>query len=172
MRPQFTALALIVLAPCSAAAFELPPRKAGLWDLHMGVEGRPGGMRGIQQCTDGETDKFLNSAFGGMKAEMCSKQDSKKVGDTLVIDSVCNISGKNTVSHAVVTGSFDRAYIIKVTSRPEGAQPGSEAETHLTVEAKWAGPCKADQRPGDIILPGGIKMNVRELRIPGGLPTR
>ena len=28
------------------------------------------------------------------------------------------------------------------------------------MEAKWTGACKADQRPGDVILPNGAKMSV------------
>ena len=32
-----------------------------------------------------------------------------------------------------------------------------------TIEAKWVGACKADQKPGDIVMPGGMKMNIMEL---------
>ena len=32
------------------------------------------------------------------------------------------------------------------------------------VAAKWLGPCKAGQEPGDIIMSNGMKMNVLKLR--------
>jgi hypothetical protein len=55
------------------------------------------------------------------------------------------------------------------------------AETSMTIEAKWAGPCKADQKPGDIIMANGMKMNVTDIPArampdgsktgaPGGMP--
>jgi hypothetical protein len=31
------------------------------------------------------------------------------------------------------------------------------------VEAKWVGPCKAGQKPGDMMMPNGMKMNVLEM---------
>ena len=33
----------------------------------------------------------------------------------------------------------------------------------MTVAAKWLGPCEADQKPGDLILPNGMKMNLRDM---------
>ena len=34
----------------------------------------------------------------------------------------------------------------------------------MTIEAKWLGACKADQKPGDMIMAGGRKMNIRDLQ--------
>ena len=43
--------------------------------------------------------------------------------------------------------------------------------THMTIEAKWLGPCKADQKPGDIVMANGMKMNVLEMpAMPGVRP--
>ena len=36
-------------------------------------------------------------------------------------------------------------------------------DSTTTIEAKWLGACKADQKPGDIMMPGGMKMNILEL---------
>ena len=33
----------------------------------------------------------------------------------------------------------------------------------MTLEAKWLGACKADQKAGDIVMPGGRKMNVKDM---------
>ena len=44
----------------------------------------------------------------------------------------------------------------------------------MTVDAKWMGACKADQKPGDMIM-AGRKINVRDLQnMPGppGAPAR
>jgi hypothetical protein len=33
-----------------------------------------------------------------------------------------------------------------------------------TIQARWVSACKPDQKPGDIIMAGGQRMNVRDLR--------
>ena len=38
------------------------------------------------------------------------------------------------------------------------------AETDMTIEAKWLGACKADQKPGDIIMANGMKMNILDMK--------
>ncbi len=38
-----------------------------------------------------------------------------------------------------------------------------DISNNLTIEAKYLGACAADQKPGDIIMAGGRKMNIRDL---------
>jgi hypothetical protein len=43
----------------------------------------------------------------------------------------------------------------------------------MTMTAKWLGPCAAGQRPGDMIMPNGMKMNILDLQKgmrPPGMP--
>ena len=117
----------------------MPPRKAGLWELKMSMEGRSMPMQTFQHCIDAATDKAMNDVGGGMRAEQCSKQDMQRAGNTITVNSVCNIGGATTTSRAVVTGDFNSAYTVKVTSKREGgpAIPGMPAETNMTIEAKW-----------------------------------
>jgi hypothetical protein len=32
------------------------------------------------------------------------------------------------------------------------------------MSATWIGPCKAGQKAGDIIMPGGLKMNIKDMQ--------
>ena len=68
----------------------------------------------------------------------------------------------------MVSGDFNSAYTVKMTSKREGgpAIPGRSAigDTSMTLEAKWLGACKADQKPGDIIMAGGRKTNILDLK--------
>jgi hypothetical protein len=175
LRLMIVAFALVFAWP--AAALDLPARKAGLWELKMNFEGRSIPPQTMQQCVDAATDKQMN-AMGGNMAERCSKQDVQKVGATIVVDSVCQIGPIKSTSHGVISGDFNSAYTVKVTSQREGgaAVPGMPADgtSNMTMEAKWLGPCKADQRPGDMILGNGQKVNIVDLQrmqqmIPGGM---
>jgi hypothetical protein len=171
-------LSLIVLAlACAApaAALDLPARKPGLWEIKIAMEGRKIQMPASQHCIDAETDKMMNSIGGNMQKEACSKQDVQKVGSTIVVDSVCKIGQATSTSHGVVTGDFNSAYTIKVTSTREGgpAVPGMPADgsSSMTIDGKWLGPCAADQKPGDMII-AGRKMNIRDLQNLTGMPKR
>ncbi len=61
-----------------------------------------------------------------------------------------------------------------VTSKREGGRPipgvTPNGETHMTIIAKYAGPCAAGQRPGDVIMSNGMTMNVLDLP-PRGVPA-
>ncbi len=173
---RLLAILALAFAATPAAAQDMPARKAGLWEMKMTFEGRNTPPQAMQHCIDATTDKAMQDMSGGMQSQNCSKRETKKVGDTIVFDSVCNFGTGTTTSHGVVAGDFNSAYTVKINSKREGgpAIPNMPAETNMTVEAKWAGPCKADQKPGDIIMANGMKMNVSDMqkgapRMPDGM---
>ena len=178
-RQSIAAIVALTTAVCATTAFaaELPTRKAGLWDMKMIFEGRNLPPQAMQHCVDAKTDKLMNSQFGGMSKEACSKQDVQVSGNTITMDSVCKFGPATSTSHAVITGSFDQAYTVKISSTREGGPqiPGvaPNQPTNMTIEAKWLGPCKADQKPGDIVMANGMKMNVLQMpQIPGMRPQQ
>lgn len=161
LRPSVPA-AVAFLSAAPALALDLPPRKPGLWDMRMSVEGRSSPAMNAQHCLDAETDRLLNVTGADMTRGLCSKQDVQKVGDTFVLDAVCKFGPVNTTTRSVVTGSFDSAYTVKVSSTSEGGPAPGKSE--MTIEARWTGPCAAGQKPGDIVMGNGMKMNVRDLQ--------
>jgi hypothetical protein len=165
--------AIILFAAAPAFGQELPTRKAGLWEIKIGGAG-PAGAGGstMQQCTDAATDKALTSSSGAAGQQDCSKKDIKKISGGMVIDSVCAVAGRTVTSHIEVNGSFDSAYTMKISSDAGAGGPaGVPVQMTITMDAKWLGPCKADQKPGDMIMPGGMKINVTDMqRARGGAP--
>ena len=151
-------------ATASAAPVEMPNRKPGLWEVTINRSGGHIPSQTVQHCTDASTDKDMSGTFAPMTKDMCSKQDMQKTATGMTIDSTCNIGGMTSVSHMEVTGDFNSAYTVKMTSQNSGGPAGMPHETATTMEAKWLGACKADQKPGDMIMPGGIKMNIKDLQ--------
>ncbi len=168
MRYRFAIFLIPVICAGPAMALDLPTRKAGLWELTMSFGDRKIPAQVVQQCIDAATDKLMNSNFGGAAQQACSKQDVNRSGATVTVDSVCSFAGATTTSHTVITGSFDSAYTMQVTSQRTGGPPlpgmGPSGESHMTVAAKWLGLCKAGQRPGDILMANGMKVNVLDLQ--------
>lgn len=173
--PALALAACFMFAP-SASALDMPARKAGLWELQVDL-GRPNlPVRAMKHCIDAATDKLMNAQYGGA-GQNCAKQDVAKSGATMTIDSVCEFAGATVTSHSVVSGSFDSAYTVDVIStraggRPRPGMPPSGA-THMKISAKWLGPCEAGQKPGDILMPNGMKINILDLpKSPGAAPRR
>jgi hypothetical protein len=150
-------LALAGVLPVLAA--EPPSRKAGLWEVRTTFENRNGAGLTVRQCIDPSTDQMMQSTAGPMAQAACARRDIQKSGDTVTINSTCTLADKTATSHAVITGSFDNAYTMTVTSQSDALPGGKMA---MTVVAKWLGPCAADQKPGDLIMGNGVKMNILE----------
>jgi hypothetical protein len=169
-----SALCLLALLPASdASALDLPVRKAGLWEMKVLRTGSPVPDTTMQHCTDASTDKEMSSAFSPMGKEMCSKQDIQKTATGYVSDSVCGIAGMSITSHAEITGDFNSAYTVKSTAHSERGPTGVPRDSTTTIEAKWLGACKPDQKPGDIMMPGGMKMNIKDMeKLKGMMPKQ
>ncbi len=160
---QIGLAAIIGLAWAGAAnAAELPTRKPGLWEMKMLPSGQMPGMT-MQHCTDEATDKRMTAAFAPMAKDICSKNETQKTATGYVTDSVCTVGGISSTTRADVTGDFNSAYMVKTTMQMQNAPKGTPRDSTMSVEAKWLGACPATMKPGDIMMPGGIKMNVSDM---------
>jgi hypothetical protein len=135
--------------------------------------GSPAPEMTMQQCTDETTDKDMSTSFSPMGKDVCSKQDIQKTATGYVTDSVCGIAGMSIKSRGEISGDFNSAYTVKSTSHTEGGPAGVPRDSTTTIQAKWLGACKADQKPGDIMMPGGMKMNIRDMeKLKGLIPKK
>lgn len=145
--------------PAWADPVDMPNRKPGLWEIKVNAGGQMPAMT-MQQCTDATTDKDMSATFSPMAKEMCTRQDMQKTATGLVIDSTCTVGGVTSTSHTEIVGDFNSAYTLKVSTKSAGKMP----DAVTTMEARWMGACKADQKPGDIVMPGGMKMNIKDMQ--------
>jgi hypothetical protein len=153
------ALTLAVVAVSPVAALDLPARNPGLWEMRM-VSGGPSPST-LQICLDATIDREMLEFGNGGRGGTCEKHEVTRTNGGFLIDSVCPRGPIKLNSHVVITGDFSSAYTAKVSSRSEplaaaGVPPRSETKT--TIEARWLGPCKPDQQPGDIIMSNGARM--------------
>jgi hypothetical protein len=170
---SFGTCLLALLPVAEAGAVEMPVRKAGLWEMKMLRTGSPAPDMTMQHCTDETTEKEMGATFSPMAKEACSKNEIQKTATGYVADSVCSIGGMSMTSHSETTGDFNSAYTVKSTSHTPGGPAGVPRDSTTTLEAKWLGACKPDQKPGDIIMPGGIKMNIKDMeKLKGMIPKQ
>ncbi len=162
-----TSILVLIFFAMPALAAELPSRKPGLWEIKTSFANLNVPGQVIQQCVDAATDQMMQSSAGPNSQRECSKRDVQRSAGSITIESTCTVGGKTRTSRAVVTGSFDSAYTMTVTSQSEGT-PGVGGT--VTMAAKWIGPCTADQKPGDMIMANGRKFNILDAQKRGAAP--
>jgi len=160
MRQAFLLFLALSLAAGAAASEDKFQRKSGLWEVKRTSTLAEGKIRVMQLCIDKASDDALRQLPAG-PGDRCKLDKVRREGGKLLVDAVCDISHTRTTAktQAVVTGSPESEY--KIESRSTFDPPlRGKAEGTTVLEGKWTGACKPDQRPGDVILPNGTKINV------------
>jgi hypothetical protein len=101
--------------------------------------------------------------------DMCSQKSITPTAGGWKFSSTCNMgSGGTIVSSGEAKGDFGTHYTVDIKSSTTGAAaPQMNGPHAMTLEATWKGPCPADFKPGDMELPGGMKINMLTMA-PGG----
>jgi hypothetical protein len=162
-RNTFSLLVFGLTAVCLAGgslAADMPKRKPGLWEISMHMEGAPD-MGPIQQCIDQNTDNLMQQQAQQGKSN-CSAMDIKPSGNKVAIHSVCTMEGSTATTDGVFEGAFDSSYKGTMKTRFSPPMHGM-SESNMTQQARWLGPCKPGQKPGDVIMPNMGKMNLNEM---------
>jgi hypothetical protein len=117
----------------------------------------------MQHCVDEATDREMSSIYAPRTKETCPKKESRKTATATgyVIDSVCSGAGMPTTSRTEFTGHHNSAYTTKTTSHRDGGPTNPPRDVTITIEAKWLGPCKADQKAGDGWV-GGFRLTIED----------
>lgn len=143
--------ALFILSAVSASGAEFPARKAGLWEITIAGDQ----SITVRQCSDPASDEALAQAgFGG--GGECAKHDVEKSGSTITVVSECTLERKTTILRTVITGNLDSNYTMTMSRQGSGRSAGPL----MKLSAKWLGPCAAGQKPGDVIMANGRKINI------------
>lgn len=156
---------IVVLGAGVATAFEWPSRKPGQWELVMKSSG-PSDMPAmtLQMCIDAATDKDMMQAGLELGRAMCPDQKIAQEDKRIVIASTCEVGGMKIVGRTEVSGDFQSEYKMHTTGDVSGAPAGMPSKTDMEHTARWVGDtCSDGMQPGDLLMPGGIKMNMNKM---------
>ncbi|MCC7080070.1 MAG: DUF3617 family protein [Burkholderiales bacterium] len=143
-----------------AASMDAPKRKPGLWQQTVTTTGLAVPPQSMSMCTDEKTDD-LTAARAGQSRE-CQQQSIRRDGNAFVVDAVCR-SGDTTIrTHGRFSGDFTARYSGELRSTFEPPMQGMKEMTQI-IDARWIGPCKPGQKPGDVMMQGMGSMNMNEL---------
>ena len=105
----------------------------------------------------------MRSIYSPLSKETCVKREVHRTSDGYAVDRVCKLGEDTITTHVDLTGDFQSAYQAHLTSRTQDDSPDDPPSSDLTMIAKWLGACKSDQQPGDIIMMGGMKINLKDV---------
>ena len=138
----------------------LPARKSGLWEVTLRSD-TPGPRQGqtVQQCTSAEAERvMLMSIVPGQENCRETTVARRAKGAGYDMRTVCYVHDNRVEARMELTGDLQSAYAgrfsVKYSQTPL-RDPGPTA-----FEGRWLGACQPGQRPGDMVLPNGITVNV------------
>lgn len=146
------------MLPIVSLAQDHPKRKPGLWEIQTSMKGLSVGHT-IQQCVDAASDAKMMQMGKSIGQGDCAKNEFRKEAGKVISESDCTSGGTRMISKTVFSGDFTSRYAGETTIKYEPAVMGMSEQT-MKITARWVGPCEAGQNPGDIIMPGGKKMNI------------
>jgi len=147
-------------ATAPAAPASMPARKAGLWEQKISM---PQMTQTTKMCLDAAFDQKMKVWGGAAGKSDCSEQRiTPHLGGGWDFHSVCKMGESGTVtSDGSATGDFGSHYKVEVNSVTSGSpMPQANGPHKILIEADYKGPCPADMKPGDMEMPGGMKINM------------
>lgn len=146
----------------AAAPASLPERRPGLWEQKVTSQGRAQVSR---ICLDKAVEQRFTLWGQHASRQACSRTAlTPHAGGGWDFASSCDLGGGATSrTKGTVTGDFAKAYRLTAQSTISGAAADMNGAHEMTLEANWQGPCPAGMRPGDMLLPGGMKINMMQI---------
>lgn len=163
-RVVFSLVVVLAAAAChSAFAQDAPKRKPGLWEIKSTVMGM---NSSVQQCVGPDSDDLMARQARDRQRADCSATQVTRQANGVRVHSVCKMEARTVTTDGEFTGSFDSAYKGKLVSKMDPPQNGVSS-TEINIDARWTGPCAANQKPGDMVVstPGGQRIDMNDPRI-------
>lgn len=162
-RPLIVLLGTISIPFVAIAETDLPMRKAGLWDMKMRMTGGGVPTMSMQQCTDAATDRDLRALYSPLAKEICTRREVVKTATGYTVNRICKRGDDAIATTIDITGDFNTGYQAHLVSRTQDQSPDDPPSSDLTMTAKYLGACKSGQHPGDVVMMGGMKMNIKDI---------
>lgn len=151
----------------AAKKSSLPARKSGLWevtvrsdDLVLKSAGQgPQRPLTVRQCTSPEAEPvMLTSIMPGQDDCHGLKVARRTKGAGYDITTACYVHENRLNARMELLGDLQSAY--NGTYNVTYPQTPFNNTGRMVFEGRWLGPCSAGQRPGDMVLPNGVTVNV------------
>lgn len=149
-----------------AFAQDYPKLKSGLWEMERSADRAAPQPNRMTMCLDDSVQREMFDMGAGAMKGMCSRREFKLSGNRGTGDFVCDLGGSRMHSKSTMQLNGDSGYRMEIRTTYDPPFMG-ERESLTVLTARRVGACKPSQRPGDMVLPNGQTINVRDV-IGGG----
>ena len=156
------ALAVLLTALASPAlAQDYPKLKPGLWEMERSSERATNQPNRMTMCLDDSVQKEMFDMGAGAMKGMCSKHDFKLSGNRGTGDFICDMGGSKMHSKSTMVMTGNTGYRTEIHTTYDPPFMG-QTESTTVLTARHVGACKQGQRPGDMVMPNGQTLNMRD----------
>lgn len=106
----------------------------------------------MKQCVDASSEKEASEVSKRIAVDMCTKNETRKEGDTYISEADCTMANNRTLTTTVITGDFTSHYKSDVTMRSV-SEGSSTPDSNIVLNAKWISECEPGQKHGQVIMP-------------------
>ena len=149
----------VYLSQTAYAQDEILKRKSGLWEVTVSSHNQ-GPAQTAKHCVDESTDAQMQQA-ASMFGQNCSKKETRREGAAFVSEAICKMGATQIHSKSIFRGDFFSTYEGDVVATYDPPLMNLR-EARTKISARWLGPCEAGQKPGDMIMSNGAKMNISD----------
>jgi hypothetical protein len=164
MHPTRTAFfAAQIAAICAAGPVlgaEPPPLKSGLWEVARAGAQQSDKRQTTMMCLDESVQADMREFGMGVAKDLCTQNQRTFDGNRMVTSAVCKMGQTTITSKSVMTFTGNTAYHTEGSATYDPPMMNVK-EAKFAVDAKWIGPCKPGQQPGDMTLDTGQTINIK-----------
>jgi hypothetical protein len=162
MRIAMGSVALLATVVCGpVAAQDYPKLRPGLWEMERSAGSGAPQLNKMTMCLDATVQKQMFDMGAGTMQGMCSRHEFKMSGNRGTGDFICDFGGSKMHSTSTMTMTGDTSYRTEIHTTYDPPFMGQKENTTV-LTARHTGACKPGQRPGDMVLPNGQTMNMRD----------
>ena len=156
-------LAFVAVPALAATPVDVPPLRAGLWEATTvsasGPQPRPAVTR---MCLDKHTQRNVLDQLALAAPRMCARYQYGMRSGRFVTDSSCTLGASTIEGRTETTFLRDTAYHMEVVGRVGPAGRAGQMQKAV-IDGRHVGTCPAGMKPGDMVLPNGLTLNVVQL---------
>lgn len=145
-----------------APAAEPPVLKSGLWEVVATTPQQAGHKQLTTMCLDVSVQAEMREFLMGAAKSMCTENERSFDGTRMVTTAVCKMGATTVTNKSVMTFKGNTEYHTEGSMTYDPPIMNMK-ESKLSSDAKWTGPCKAGQQPGDMTIEGGQTINIKSL---------
>ncbi len=143
--------ALLAASAAQAPDMTLPHHKPGLWKTDIVA---PDKTTSLQECFD---DAFETQMDKIDKDKCTDRHVVHNADGTWTSSATCKVMlFIKSSTRSEISGDFQSKLKIVSYKLPDNT-------LQATTTSTWTGPCKPDQKPGDIVMPSGLKVNLLDV---------